>query len=159
MTKADEQASERATPAPRLVIALDGPVTGRGACRVEAPDRVLRMWAVLSATDGELHQPTLTPAALPRLQRSLQAVRKVLDRSVSAPLAEELHHLLRPRATSPVSDELRIECASLLGWTGGLVLGILEQVEAAAVATALPIPSGAQPGGSLRAPAVRGQGR
>jgi hypothetical protein len=35
-------------------------------------------------------------------------------------------------------DELRIECASLLGWTGGLVLGILDQVEAAAVATALP---------------------
>jgi Protein of unknown function (DUF2587) len=158
MTNAGEQAGERATPAPRLVIDLGGPVTSRGACRVEAPGRVLRMWAVLSATDGELHQPALPPAVLPRLQRSLRAVRTELERSVSAPLADELCTLLRPQAPCPGRDELRIECASLLGWTVGLVLGILDQVEAAAVATALPAPLAAQPGSSPRTPAVRGQG-
>jgi len=86
------------------------------------------------------------------------AVVTELERSVSAPLADELCNLLRPQTTSPGRDELRIECASLLGWTGGLVLGILDQVEAAAVATALPTPLGPQPGSLLRIPAVGGHG-
>jgi len=148
--KADEQASERATPKPKLVIALDRPGNGR-ACRVEAPARVLRMWAVLNAANDELHQAARTPAALRRLQRSLQVTRKELERSVSAPLADELCDLVPAQATSPSVDELRIECASLLGWTGGLAVGILEQMETAAVASALASAAAARPQGSQRA--------
>jgi len=56
---------------------------------------------------------------------------------------------------SPSGEELRIECASLFGWATGLILGILEQLEAAAVATALPVTSAEQPGNSLPAAAQR----
>jgi hypothetical protein len=74
------------------------------------------------------------------------AVRPELTRSVSAPLAAELCDLLPPQPASPSMGELRIECASLLGWTGGLVLEILDQVELAAAFTALSVRAGAQPG-------------
>jgi hypothetical protein len=147
MTTAHEQAGNRVASAPSLVIALDRLGTGRGACRVEAPARVLRMWTVLTATDRELRQlPVLSPAALPRLHRSLQVVRTELTRSVSAPLAAELCDLLPPQPASPSMDELRIECASLLGWTGGLVLEILDQIQLAAAVTALAARAGAEPG-------------
>ena len=153
MTMAHEQAGNRVTSAPPLVIALDRLGTGRGACRVEAPARVLRMWTVLTATDHELHQPpVLSSDALPRLHRSLQVVRTELTRSVSAPIAAELSDLLPPLPASPGMDELRIECASLLGWTGGLVLEILDQVELAAAVTALAARASAEPG--IPAPAA-----
>lgn len=150
MTNADEQASKRITPTARLVVALSRAGTGRGACRVEAPARVLRMWAVLNAADDELHQAALTPPVLARLQRSLQVIRTELEHSVSAPLANELGNLLPPQPAPASIDDLRIECASLLGWTGGLAVGILEQVEAAA-ASALPGEAGIQPENSLPA--------
>ena len=111
------------------------------------------MWAVLSATDRELHQPTLTSAALSRLQRSLEVTRTELERSVSAPLAAELCGLLPPQATRPGMDELRVECASLLGWTSGVAEGILEQLEATAAAIALPRSAGLPPGSSPSATA------
>jgi len=136
MTNTGGQAGDHLTPTPRLVVALDRPGTDHPACYVGAPARVLRMWAVLNAANDELHQAAPAPAVLPHLQRSLQVIRTELERSVSAPLADELCHLIPPQATSPSADELRIECAGLLGWTGGLAVGILEQVEAAAVASA-----------------------
>ena len=30
----------------------------------------------------------------------------------------------------PAADELRVDYASLLGWTGGLVIGMLSRIEA-----------------------------
>ena len=150
MTPAHEQAGTREKSSPPLVIALNQPGTGCGACRVEAPGRVLRMWTVLTATDHELHQPPApSPDALPRLRRSLQVVRTELTRSVSVPLAAELSGLLPPQPASPGMDELRVECASLLGWTGGLVAEILKQVQAAAVVTALPAEADSRPVSSV----------
>jgi hypothetical protein len=47
-------------------------------------------------------------------------------------LAGELRHLIRQRqAAAPTADELRVEYASLLGWTGGLVIEMLRQIEVA----------------------------
>lgn len=136
MTMVQEQAAYPATSIAPLVIALNRPGTDGEASRV-APGRVLRMWTVLAATDRELHQPpALSPDVLPRLRRALQVVRMELTRSVSAPLAAELTDLLPPQPASPGLDELRVECASLLGWTGGLVQEILDQVELAAAVTA-----------------------
>jgi Protein of unknown function (DUF2587) len=139
--------------APRLVIALDRQTTGRGACRVEAPARMLRMWTVLNAANDELHQAAPTPGALRRLRRSLQVIRTELERSVSAPLADELSNLLPPQETWPSIDELRIECAGLLGWTAGLALGMLDRVQAAAVASAPASAAGARPDGSAHSAA------
>ena len=36
----------------------------------------------------------------------------------------------------PTADELRVEYASLLGWTGGLVIEMLSQIEAASAKVA-----------------------
>jgi hypothetical protein len=36
------------------------------------------------------------------------------------------------------ADELRVEYASLLGWTGGLVIGMLSRIEAASAKAAGP---------------------
>jgi hypothetical protein len=91
------------------------------------------MWALLSAADEELHQVKLPPGALPRLQRQLETARAELERSVSPTLADELHHLTTWDEGPQGPDELRVECAALLGWAGGLVIAMLTQLEAAAV--------------------------
>ncbi len=114
-----------------VVILLGGPAGARRSCRVEAPSRVLRMWSLLNAADEELHQVTVPPEATPRFQHLLEVVRADLERSVSPALADELRQLTNWPAGPQSLDELRVACVSLLGWTGGLVLGMLGQLEAA----------------------------
>jgi hypothetical protein len=122
----------RAAMAPRLAVVLGGRAGSGRICRVEAPDRVLRVWALLNDADNELHQVSLPPAAASRLQRQLDTLTGELERSVSPALADELRHLIRQRqVTAPTADELRVEYASLLGWTGGLVIEMLSQIEVA----------------------------
>ena len=115
----------------RVVVLLGGPAGARAGYRVEELGRVLRMWSLLNAAGEELHQVRLPPEALPRLQRLLETVQAELERSVSPALAEELHHLTACPAGPRGRDELRVECVSLLGWTSGLVLAMLGQLEAA----------------------------
>jgi len=56
---------------------------------------------------------------------------------VSPALADELRHLIRKRKpATPTADELRVEYASLLGWTGGLVIQMLSQIEVASARVA-----------------------
>jgi hypothetical protein len=133
MTDPSERA-DRDPQVPHVVVTLAGPSAGPGARRVQAPDRVLRIWGLLSATDRELHScaSAKTPETVLGLRQSLLAARADLEQSISAALAAELGHILSPQLASPGPDELRIECASLLGWTGGLVLDMLGQLEAAA---------------------------
>ncbi len=118
-------------PSTPVVVLLGRPTRARRACRVEAPDRVLRMWSLLNAADEELHQVTLPPEAAPRLRHLLEAVRADLERSVSPALADELRQFTNWPAAPQGVDELRVECVSLLGWTAGLVLAMLGQLEAA----------------------------
>jgi len=120
----------------RLAVVLGGPPGAPDACRVEAVDRVLRVWALLNAADSELHQVRLPPEAVGRLQRQLEAIIAELEGAVSGELAGELDRLVRRRETaSPTVDELRIEYASLLGWVAGLVAGMLGQLELATAGT------------------------
>jgi hypothetical protein len=98
------------------------------------------MWFLLNAADQELHQVTLPPEAAPRLQHLLDTVRADLERSVSPALADELRQLTSWPAGARGLDELRVECVSLLGWTGGLVLAMLGQLEAAKNALDSPVP-------------------
>jgi hypothetical protein len=127
-----EQPGGQAVTPPRLTVMLGRSADSGRICRVEAPDRVLRIWALLNDADHELHQVSLPPAAAPRLQRQLDALTGELERSVSPALAGELRHLIpQGQATAPTADELRVEYASLLGWTGALVIEMLSQIELA----------------------------
>jgi len=128
-----ERPGARAATAPRLGVLLSRPTDIGHICRVDAPDRVLRIWALLNIADDELHQVKLPPAAAARLQRQFDAVTAELERSVSPALACELHRLIgHKQAAAPTADELRVEYAGPLGWTGSLVIGMLSQIEAAA---------------------------
>ena len=104
---------------------------------MDAPGRVLRVWALLNRADDELRQGRLPSAAAPRLQRQLDVLTGELERSVSPALADELRHLIcQSHAAAPTADELRVEYASLLGWTGALVIEMLSQIEVAGVKVA-----------------------
>ena len=110
-------------------------------CRVDAPDRVLRIWAMLRNADGELHQASLRPEMTARLQRQLDALTAELERSLSPALAGELHRIIdRDKDTELTADELRVEYATLLAWTIGLVIEILTQLQAASAKIARPGP-------------------
>lgn len=127
-----QQSAEPCGQAPRLAVVLAGAAGTPQACRVEAPDRVLRIWALLSATHDELRQGTPLPRASRRMQLQLEAVTAELERSVSPALASELRRLICRDETILTGGELRIEYASLLGWSSGLVAEILSELDAAA---------------------------
>ena len=119
------------TPEPHVVVELARPARGGQAYRIEAPDRVLRMWFLLNAVAEERQLESLPPQSQARVQRLLRAIRDELERSVSPALAGELHHLLGWGQAGPEAGQLRIALASLLGWTGGLVISMLSELEAA----------------------------
>ena len=127
-----KQPGGQAVRPPGLAVVLGRPADASRICRVGAPGRVLRIWALLNDADQELHQVCLPPAAAPRLQRQLDALTGELERSVSPALAGELRRLIRHnQAAAPTADELRVEYTSLLGWTGALVIEMLSQIEVA----------------------------
>jgi len=115
----------------RVAVLMDGAADAGHVCRVDAPGRVLRIWALLNGARDELRQASLAPGAAARLQRQLDALTGELERSVSPALAGELHRLVVRERAAPTADELRMTYAGLLGWTGGLVIGMLNQIEAA----------------------------
>ncbi|HUY45424.1 MAG TPA: proteasome activator [Streptosporangiaceae bacterium] len=120
---------DQVAPTSRIVVALGRPAQGPKACRVEYPERVVRMWALLNEAGGELQLETMPPESLARVQRLLKAVSAELERSVSPALAEELRHLVDWGRAEPDASEVRIEYASMLGWVGGLVIGMYSQLE------------------------------
>ncbi len=111
-------------------IELDGPTGSPQACRVEAPGRLMRVWAMLSAAGQELHQVKPPPAAVARLRRQISDITAELKSSLSPALADELDRLVPQGGAGPATlQELRIEYATLLGWTAGLVIAMLDQLE------------------------------
>ncbi|MGE5291155.1 MAG: hypothetical protein ACM3ML_28945 [Micromonosporaceae bacterium] len=58
----------------------------------------------------------------------LEAASAELERSVSPQLAQELHRLVRWDEATAGIGELRIEYASVLGWTSGLVITMLKKL-------------------------------
>jgi len=123
--------AEVVTP-PRLAVIMGRTADASRVCRVDAPDRVLRIWAMLASADGELRQASLRPEAVTRLQRQLDVLIAELEQSLSPALAGELRRLIgRKPGTDLTADELRVEYATLLSWTIGLVIGILTELEMA----------------------------
>ena len=132
-----EPGAEAAAPL-RVAVVLDRPAD---ASRVDAPDRVLRIWAMLRNADDELHQVSLRPETMARLQRQFGALTAELERSLSPALSGELHRIIdRDKDTELTADELRVEYATLLAWTIGLVIEIITQLEAASAKIARPGP-------------------
>jgi Bacterial proteasome activator len=130
-----------AVSAPCLAVVMDRPTDASRICRVNAPDRVLRIWALLSNAAGELQQASLRPEMTARLQRQLDALTAELERSLSPALAGELHRIIDwDKDTELTAGELRVEYATLLAWTIGLVIEILTQLEAAGAKIARPSP-------------------
>jgi proteasome activator-like protein len=128
--------------APCLAVVMDRPTDASQVCRVDAPDRVLRIWALLSSAAGELNQANLRPEMTARLQRQLDALTAELERSLSPALASELHRIIDwDKDTELTAGELRAEYATLLAWTIGLVIEILTRLEAASANIAQPVPA------------------
>ena len=164
MADGEEQPAGRdqVVPMSRIVVALGRPAQGPGACRVESPERVVRMWELLNEAGGELHLEIMPPESLARVQRLPKAVSAELERSVSPALAEELRHLIDCVGGEPDAAEVRIEYASLLGWVGGLVIGMYSQLEDARRHQRMAGTFGSGPGGEdppRRAGVVPGRGR
>jgi len=125
------QPKDGVTPPARFVVTVGEPADGGSACRIEEPDRLLRVWSMLQATGEQLDSATLPPEGIPGLQRQLAAIRRELDRAVSPPLAAELRRILPAHETAPSAGALRIECAVLLSWVGSLVVQMMTSFGAA----------------------------
>jgi hypothetical protein len=116
---------EAARPARRFVVIVGEPADGRSTFRIEDPARLLRVWSLLQATLGQLEGATLPPEGMLGLQRQLQAIRREVERAVSAPLAGELRRILPPRNAASSAGALHIECAAQASWVASLVLQML----------------------------------
>jgi Bacterial proteasome activator len=126
----DQAGPDLIGPATRVVVALGRPVQGPGAPRVESPERVLRIWEMLSGVGDELNLQTMPPETLARIRRLLRTVTAELERSVSPALAEELCHLIGDGDVAEASaSAVRIQYAGLLGWLGGLVISMYTQLQ------------------------------
>ena len=114
-----------AAPLRRFVVVVGEPADDGSACRIEDPARLLRVWLLLQAALEQLGGTTLPPEGMPGLQRQLQAIRRELDRAVSAPLAAELRRILPPCDIAPSAGALHIDCAALASWVASLVVQML----------------------------------
>jgi Protein of unknown function (DUF2587) len=104
--------------------------------RVDAPDRVLRVWALLGNAADDLRQAALPPEVIARLGRQLDAAVAELETSLSPALAGELHRLIDPgKNGEPSAGELRVEYATVLAWTASLLTEVLSQIDDAARTT------------------------
>ncbi len=121
---------------PRLAVVVGrGDDTGQ-VFRVDAPDRVLRIWALLGNAADDLRQAALPPEAIARLGRQLDAAVAEMETSLSPALAGELHRLIRSGQNAELSaDELRVKYAAVLAWTAGLLTEVLSQIDDAAAKT------------------------
>jgi hypothetical protein len=129
----------------RFAVIIGKPAAGGSACRVEAPDRLLRVWSLLRATYEQSDWAALPPDSVPALQRQLQVIRRDLEKAVSPPLEAELQRLLPPQDAAPSVGALRIECAVLLSWSGSLMVEILRSLAVASERVQGPAPDSVRP--------------
>jgi len=122
--------NDAAAPVQRFAVTVGKPVGG-AACRIEAPDRLLRVWSLLHATHEQIGRAALPPEAIPGLRRQLEALRQELENTVSPSLAAELRRIAPPGDEAPSAAGLRIECALLTSWTSSLTMQMLSTLEAA----------------------------
>src|SRR6185437_9264916 len=102
-----QRGAKAAVPPCLAVVVGRGNGTGQ-VCRVDAPDRVLRVWALLGNAADDLRQADLPPEMIAQLRRQLDAAVAELETSLSPALADELHRLIGPRKDAELSaDELR----------------------------------------------------
>jgi len=130
-TRGRQAGKNAAWPTRRFVVVIGRSADDASACRVEEPDRLLRIWSLLEATYEQSDWARLPPEGAPGLQRQLYAIRRELEETVSPALVAELQRILPPRDAPPSVGALRIECALLLSWAGSLMLEILRALAVA----------------------------
>ena len=117
---------------PCLAVVIGPADDASHLCRVDAPDRVLRIWGLLGSASDDLRQVELRPEVITRLRRQFDAVVAELETSLSPALAGELNRLIGPGKDTELSaDELRVEYATLLAWTASLLVEVLSEIDAA----------------------------
>ena len=117
-----------ATPVRRFAVTVGEPADD-AACRIEAPDRLMRIWSLLQATQEQIDHVGVPPEGMARLQRQLQAIRRELESTVSPPLAAELRRIAPPRDEAPSAAGLRMECAVLTSWASSLTMQMLSTLD------------------------------
>ena len=90
-----QRGAKAAVPPCLAVVVGWGDDAGQGF-RVDTPDRVLRIWALLGNAADDLRQAALPPEVIARLGRQLDAAVAELETSLSPALAGELHRLIAP---------------------------------------------------------------
>jgi hypothetical protein len=114
----------------RLFTVTIGESADGSAYRVEVPERLVRIWSLLQATQEEIDDATLPPEGVPPLQRQLKAIRRELEDTISPSLVAELRRIAPPSEDAPSAARLRIECAILTSWAGTLTMEMLSTIQA-----------------------------
>src|SRR5690349_648433 len=131
------QRGAEAAVAPCLAVVVGWGADTDQVFRVDAPDRVLRIWAMLGNAVDDLRQASLPSEVIAGLRRQLDAAVAELETTLSPALAGELHRLIGPgKNAEPSADELRVEYAIVLAWTASLLTEVLSQIHDAAARTA-----------------------
>lgn len=127
-TSRQQADNDTAGPARRFVVVIGKPAYDGSVCRVDDPDRLLRIWSLLAATYEQSNWAALPPEVVPGLQRQLAVIRRELEAAVSAPLVAELRRILPPQDAAPSVGAMRIEYALLLSWAGSLMVEVLRSL-------------------------------
>jgi len=125
------QADNDITVPARFVVIVGKPAGDGSPCRIDEPDRLLRVRSLLRASYEQSDWAALPSEGAPGLQRQLEVIRRELERAVSPPLAAELRRILPPRDAAPSASALRIEYAVLLSWSGSLMTEMLRALAVA----------------------------
>ncbi|MFD0899212.1 hypothetical protein [Actinomadura sediminis] len=125
-------------PARGLTIVIGEAREARRGCAVTSPSRLMRTWRTLTALNGALHADATDARAVHRAIRTYGTLREEIIRSVSAPLAREVHRMIPPLEEDAGVVEARMACAGALGWLDALMTSMLMQLagQGAAVAAA-----------------------
>ncbi|MEU9020378.1 hypothetical protein [Actinomadura sp. NPDC048394] len=126
------RAWEAASTPPRLsqiVILIGAPEeVRRTGAKVTAPARLLRAWRLLTMLDREMHAGPYNDETCRRVGRLFNRVRGEVLASVSAPLAEEVRHLIPALDEHPRAVDTRLACSGARGWLDSLVTSMLLQL-------------------------------
>ncbi|GGV40780.1 hypothetical protein GCM10010182_76750 [Actinomadura cremea] len=139
-------------PARALTIVIGEAGEARRGCAVTSPPRLMRAWRTLAAVTGALHTGGTDAETVRDAIRMYGSLRAEIIRSISAPLAREVHRMIPPLDQDAGIVEARLACAGALGWLDALMTSMLMRLagQGAAVAAASGPGDGAEDGAAPR---------
>jgi hypothetical protein len=115
-------------PARGLTIVIGDAGEARRGCAVTSPTRLMRTWRTLTAVNAALHAGDTDARAVRRAIQTYDTLRQEIIRSVSAPLAREVHQMIPPLEEDAGAVQARMACAGALGWLDALMTSMLMQL-------------------------------